>query len=148
MKSLKELYQNHTGKVSDKWSIYLNEYEDKLKNYQKLPINFFEIGVLNGGSLEIFSKYFPNAELILGCDIDYKCEKLKFSESNIKCIVGDANKDEIKSKIIKNPKFDIILDDGSHNSDEIIKRGKKISWYGRCQCNRTCIAPGGGNSGN
>ena len=26
--------------------------------------------------------------------------------------------------------------------------GKKISWYGRGQCNRTCIAPGGGNSGN
>tara|TARA_B100000029_G_scaffold91629_1_gene81589 strand:- start:1491 stop:2327 length:837 start_codon:yes stop_codon:yes gene_type:complete len=121
MKSLKELYQNHSGKVSDKWSIYLNEYEDKLKKYQKLPINFFEIGVLNGGSLEIFSKYFSNAELILGCDIDAKCEKLKFSKPNIKCIIGDVNNGEIKNKIIKNPKFDIILDDGSHNSDDIVK---------------------------
>ena len=55
MKTLKDLYQNHTGKVSDKWTIYLNEYEDKLKKYQKLPIKFFEIGILNGGSLEIFS---------------------------------------------------------------------------------------------
>ena len=118
---LKEIYQKHSGKVSDKWTIYLNEYEEKLKPYQKLPINFFEIGVLNGGSLEIFSKYFSNAELILGCDIDSKCEKLTFAESNIKCIIGDANNSEIKNEIIKNPKFDIILDDGSHNSDDIIK---------------------------
>ena len=36
MKTLKDLYQDHTGKVSDKWTIYLNEYEDKLKQYQKL----------------------------------------------------------------------------------------------------------------
>ena len=58
MKLLKDLYQNHSGKVSDKWDIYLKEYEDKLNKYQKLPIKFFEIGILNGGSLEIFSKYF------------------------------------------------------------------------------------------
>ena len=58
MKSLKDLYKNHIGKISDKWSIYLDVYEDKLKKYQDLPINFFEIGVLNGGSLEIFSKAF------------------------------------------------------------------------------------------
>ena len=64
MKSLKDLYKNHSGKVSDKWSIYLNEYEDKLRKYQELPIKFFEIGILNGGSLEIFSKYFTKAKLI------------------------------------------------------------------------------------
>ena len=121
MQSLKELYKNHSGKVSDKWSIYLNEYEDKLKNYQKLAVKFFEIGVLNGGSLEIFSKYFSNAELILGCDIDPKCKELQFNTPKIKFIPGDVNKDEIKNQITKLSKFDIILDDGSHNSDDIIK---------------------------
>jgi len=121
MKSLKDLYQEHSGKVSDKWSIYLNEYEDKLKKYQKSEIKFFEIGVLNGGSLEIFSKYFSNAELILGCDIDPKCKELQFSADNIKFIAGDVNKEEIKNQVTKFSKFDIILDDGSHNSDDIIR---------------------------
>jgi len=121
MNLFKDLYKSHLGKVSDKWTIYLNEYEEKLKSYQKLPINFFEIGVLNGGSLEIFSKYFSNAELILGCDIDQKCKKLNFSESNIKLIWGDVNNEEIKNEITKNSKFDVILDDGSHNSDDIVK---------------------------
>ena len=43
MKLLKDLYKNHSGKVSDKWTIYLNEYENKLYQYQKLPIKIFEI---------------------------------------------------------------------------------------------------------
>jgi hypothetical protein len=32
MKSLKDLYQTHSGKVLDKWTIYLEEYEKKLNN--------------------------------------------------------------------------------------------------------------------
>ena len=121
MKTLKDLYQNHSGKVSHKWTSYLNVYEDKLKHYQKLPIKFCEIGIMNGGSLEIFSKYFSNAELILGCDIDPKCKKLHFDEPNIKFVVGDVNNEKIKHQIIKHSKFDIIIDDGSHQSDDIIK---------------------------
>ena len=73
MKTLREIYKNHSGKVSDKWDIYLDTYEEKLSSLKKSPIKLFEIGVLNGGSLEIFSKYFENAELILGCDIDKNC---------------------------------------------------------------------------
>ena len=120
MKSIKNLYKNHSGKVSDKWNIYLNLYDEKLSNYQELPIKFFEIGVLNGGSLEIFSKYFSNAELILGCDIDLKCKGLQYKEKNIKIIVGDVNEEKIKNEIVKHSKFDIILDDGSHNSNDVV----------------------------
>ena len=121
MKSLKDLYKEHSGKVSHKWTSYLNVYEEKLKPYQKLPIKFCEIGIMNGGSLEIFSKYFSNAELILGCDIDSKCKQLSFNDPNIKLVVGNVNNDEAKNQIIKYSKFDIIIDDGSHQSDDIIK---------------------------
>jgi len=120
MKSIKDLYKNHSGKVSDKWKIYLDEYEDKLSHYQKLPIKLLEIGVLNGGSLEIFSKYFENADLILGCDINPKCKELHYENANTKVIIGDVNEEKIKNEITKHSKFDIILDDGSHNSEDII----------------------------
>jgi len=121
MKSIKDLYRDHSGKVSDKWNNYLKEYENKLNRYQKLPIKFFEIGILNGGSLEIFSKYFLNAELILGCDIDARCKKLHYDQPNVKTIIGDANDEKIKNEIIKYSKFDIIIDDGSHNSSDIVR---------------------------
>ena len=120
MKTLKEIYKNHSGKVSDKWNIYLDTYEEKLSSLKKSPIKLFEIGVLNGGSLEIFSKYFENAELILGCDIDKNCQKLKYTENNIKLIVGDVNNEKILNQIIKNGDFDIIIDDGSHTSKDIV----------------------------
>tara|TARA_Y100000590_G_scaffold344352_1_gene393748 strand:- start:490 stop:627 length:138 start_codon:yes stop_codon:yes gene_type:complete len=38
MTTIKNLYKNHLGKVSDKWTMYLDEYDEKLKKYQKLPI--------------------------------------------------------------------------------------------------------------
>jgi len=120
MKSLKDLYYSHSGKVTYKWPIYLERYEERLNQYQKLPIKLLEIGILNGGSLEIFSKYFPKAELILGCDIKSKCGELKYEEPNIKVIVGDVNEDKIKKEIIKYSKFDVIIDDGSHDSDDIV----------------------------
>ncbi len=121
MNSFQDLYKNHTGKISHKWSIYLNQYEQKLKHYQNLPIKLLEVGVQNGGSLEIYSKYFQNAKLLLGCDIDLKCANLKFNSPNIKLIIGDVNEPDVKNKIIKDSKFDIIIDDGSHTSLSIVK---------------------------
>ena len=121
MKLLKDLYQNHFGKVTHKWSIYFDQYEEKLSPYKKFPIRLFEIGIENGGSLEIFSKYFSNAELLLGCDIQPKCGELLYDKSNIKVIVGGVNEEKTKSEIIKHSKFDIIIDDGSHGSADIVK---------------------------
>ena len=121
MKLLKDLYQNHFGKVTHKWSIYFDQYEEKLSPYKKFPIKLFEIGIENGGSLEIFSKYFSNAELLLGCDIQPKCGELLYDKSNIKVIVGGVNEEKTKSEIIKHSKFDIIIDDGSHGSADIVK---------------------------
>ena len=120
MKTLKDLYENHFGKVSQKWEIYLNQYEEKLSKYKKFPIKLFEIGIENGGSLEIYSKYFSDAELILGCDENKNCEKLQYDEANIKIIIGDVNDEKTKNEVIKHSKFDIIVDDGSHGSPDIV----------------------------
>ena len=59
-KTLKQIYVEHTGKVSDKWSIYLSEYDRILSEYRHKPLCMLEIGIQNGGSLEIWSKYFTN----------------------------------------------------------------------------------------
>ena len=75
MKSLFELYREHQGKVSDKWSIYLSEYDRLFSIYRDQPIRMLEIGVQNGGSLEIWSKYFPDAHVLVGCDINPDCAK-------------------------------------------------------------------------
>ncbi|WP_256749444.1 glycosyltransferase [Mesorhizobium sp. Mes31] len=120
--SLRDLYNAHGGKVSDKWSIYLDTYDRIFSGYRNKPVRILEIGVQNGGSLEIWRQYFANAELVLGCDINMACGNLVFDDEKIAVVVGDANTDETERNILaRSEKFDIIIDDGSHLSSDIIR---------------------------
>lgn len=118
---LNQLYSEHTGKSSDKWSIYLAEYDRIFSEYRHKPLRMLEIGTQNGGSLEIWAKYFQQAERLVGSDINPECAKLKFDDARISVVVGDANTDEAQRKVLAiSPSFDVILDDGSHRSSDII----------------------------
>ena len=120
--TLREISKVHQGKISDKWSSYLDEYERLFHQLKSHPISLLEIGVQNGGSMEIWGKYFPNARSLIGCDINEKCRNLTFEDKRIKVIVGDANSDTIQCEIVKiSDQFDIIIDDGSHKSGDIVK---------------------------
>lgn len=122
MKNLKELYQEHNGKSSDKWDIYLSAYHEILSTRKNTLNNLLEIGVQNGGSLEIWRKYFPNAVNVVGCDINTDCEKLEYEDPAIKLVIGDSSTDYVKDKIAHvSSSYDVIIDDGSHNSSDIIK---------------------------
>lgn len=121
MTRLTDLYTSHTGKVSDKWSSYLSTYDDWFRAYTNRPLRILEIGIQNGGSLEIWAKYFPNASLIVGCDINPLCAELSYDAAHIKVVVGDANANDIRAKIMAfSDTYDIIIDDGSHVSRDIV----------------------------
>lgn len=120
--SLNTLYQKHHGKVSDKWSLYLSEYERLFATYQKQEVSVLEIGVQNGGSLEIYGQYFLKAKKIVGCDVNPSCSALDFADPRITVVVGDANSNETAERICKAAaSFDLVIDDGSHRSSDIIR---------------------------
>ncbi|EDK72381.1 conserved hypothetical protein [candidate division TM7 genomosp. GTL1] len=120
--SLRQLYEVHTGKVSDKWEIYLEEYGRILEQYRDNPVRLLEIGIQNGGSLEIWPKYLPNAIKFIGCDINPDCAKLRYADPRTRVIVGNANTTDTYTAIIgESATFDVIIDDGSHSSGDIIK---------------------------
>lgn len=120
-KIFEELFKSHTGKLSDKWNLYLQQWDDIFLYYKDKEVNILEIGIQNGGSLEIWAKYFRNAQKIVGCDINQACRNLEFDDDRIKIVVGDANSNAVENKITNlTPNFDIIIDDGSHKSDDII----------------------------
>lgn len=121
-KSLYQMYFEHHGKVSDKWSLYLREYDRIFGPYRGNKISMLEIGIQNGGSLEIWSKFFPHAEKFIGCDIDPECARLRYEDPRIVVVTADANRDETEQTIIAHASvFDIIIDDGSHRSSDIVK---------------------------
>jgi len=122
MKTLLELYRSHTGFVSDKWESYLHCYDELLSRRRDEPISLLEIGIQNGGSLEVWSSYFPNAVSLIGCDINPDCAKLSYADPRVKVVVGDANGDKARSEILgTQTAFDVIIDDGSHKSSDIVK---------------------------
>ncbi len=122
MKTMNRLYQEHQGKVSDKWSLYIQEYDRLFAPYHKNPVCLLEVGIQNGGSLEIWSKYFPLAIKIVGCDINPDCAKLQYEDNRIALVVSDINTDATEKQILEHsPLFDLIIDDGSHSSGDIIR---------------------------
>lgn len=100
----------------------MSEYQRVFDQFRDKPLRLLEIGVQNGGSLEIWSKYFTNAITLTGCDVNPKCGELIFGEPRIKVFVGDANEIETQRQILKHcSQYDIIIDDGSHSSIDIVK---------------------------
>lgn len=118
--SLTFLFKNHTGNVSDKWENYLSVYEAELQKYRiKENISILEIGVQNGGSLQIWRKYFNNNAKIVGLDIDPNVCKLNLGEG-IKTLCFDGSNPNELDKHIEANFFDIIIDDGSHVCSDVI----------------------------
>lgn len=116
--SFKELYYKHTQNVSDKWSNYFDIYDEFFSRFIETNANVLEIGVQNGGSLQILNNYFKNAH-IFGVDINPKVLDLRFDE-NIVVYNFDITDDVTLEKTFKNITFDIIIDDGSHTCSDII----------------------------
>jgi O-antigen biosynthesis protein len=120
--SLQTLFAEHRGKLSDKWSIYIAEYERLFRSYRNRHIRFLEIGIQNGGSLEIWGKYFPKAKIFVGCDINPNCTQLQFDDARITLVVADANNYDTRQQILNlSPEFDLIIDDGSHLACDIVR---------------------------
>ena len=111
-----------TGKLVDKWEQYLSIYEVEIAPYvaKGAPISLLEIGVQNGGSLELWSDYLPAGSRIVGIDIDPRVGDLTFANPNVSVIVHDATDGEGLRPILGNSTFDVIVDDGSHICSDVI----------------------------
>ena len=94
-----------------------------IKIYQKYfsilkdqKINILEIGVERGDSLRMWREYFTNASI---CAIDLHDRNI--SVDNAEILIGDQSDHSfLQSVVNKYGTFDIIIDDGSHQSKHII----------------------------
>jgi SAM-dependent methyltransferase len=118
---LADLFFEHRGKTIDKWEHYFAIYSRELVPFvaAKLPVRLLEIGVQNGGSLELWLKYLPEGSEIIGVDIDPKVGSLTF-EGAISAFVLDASDSSGLADALGDGRFDVIIDDGSHISSDVI----------------------------
>lgn len=119
--TLFEVFTSHQGKVSDKWQLYLREYDRLFNPYRAQAISLLEIGIQNGGSLDIWANYFAPGSTLIGCDINPDCAALVYDNPHISFILGDANDPAVVRQVLQRaPVFDLIIDDGSHTSSDIV----------------------------
>jgi len=121
MATYAEIHGAHQGKSTDKWESYLPVYERVFSPFRRANINVLEIGVQNGGSLEVLAEYFHQAAHIVGCDINPLCGELKYADPRISVVLGDVNSPDVISALAaKSNPIHILIDDGSHLSFDVI----------------------------
>jgi len=98
---------------------YFKVYDKIFSPYKNKKITFVEIGILNGGSLFIWKKFFGEHARIIGIDMNPDCKK--FEKDGFEIFIGDQS-DPIfwKNFFNKVGKIDIILDDGGHTNKQQI----------------------------
>jgi predicted O-methyltransferase YrrM len=110
---IKELFWE-LDKPSTKWSGYFDVYERHLKKFVGKAPRILEIGVLGGGSIEMWLKYFGPDTSVVAIDINEECLKYEYT-GDVKIVMGDQSDSGFWSEFLKTQnKFDIVIDDGSH----------------------------------
>lgn len=113
MNKIEELFDN-TDKSSTKWTGYFDVYERHLSKFVDKAPKILEIGVLGGGSIELWLKYFGEGTQVIGVDIDPRCLEYKY-DGNAQVIMGDQSDPAFWDEFLdKFTDFDIVIDDGSH----------------------------------
>ncbi|MDR0305574.1 MAG: hypothetical protein LBI42_01925 [Chitinispirillales bacterium] len=99
--------------VLSKGSHYFPIYEKHLKKIVNSSVNFWEIGVHRGGSLQMWKRYLGPFAKIIGIDISRHCKLYEENQINI-CIGDQTDTAFLQSIIDKYGPPDVVLDDGSH----------------------------------
>lgn len=113
MNDFENFFWRESDRCIHKWSNYFKFYDKYFQKYKNRPIKLLEIGVNEGGSLQMWQSYFNKSSLIVGMDINPNC--IGCGDYNIKIFIGDqSNVNDLEKMVNEYGTFDIIIDDGSH----------------------------------
>jgi hypothetical protein len=105
-----------------KWTHYFSIYEAVFGPLRALPLRILEIGVWRGASLALWRKYFEHPQTTLvGIDILPECAKFDRPAEGIHVRIGSQTDSEFLKQVVREfGPFDLIIDDGSHHSADMI----------------------------
>jgi len=117
--AIEEVFYSGECRLVDKWVDYLPIYERFFATYRGTAVTMIEIGVSEGGSLDMWRAYFGDNATIFGIDIEPSCAT-KVDPPNQVRIGSQSDEAFLKSVIEETGAPDIVLDDGSHIADDQI----------------------------
>jgi O-antigen biosynthesis protein len=119
--TLLEIKQELGGRDAvNKEDVFIEEYDRVFTPLRDKPIRLLEIGLGYGRCLELWEKYFPNAEIV---GIENEPTRLgHYSGDRLKVYLGDQTDTAFLDTL---GDFDIIIDDGGHT----MKQQQTSFWH-------------------
>ncbi len=118
-RSLREIFDRHEGRLIHKVDHYFPIYERHLEHFRGTSPTVLEIGVAQGGSVEMWHEYFGRGTVTVGLDIDPRSATLAGRRRHV--VIGDQSDPDVLLRIAEEfGPFDMILDDGSHRAEHQI----------------------------
>jgi hypothetical protein len=113
MNTLVEYFLNNKDNAIHKWMHYFDIYDQYFNKYKNKEVSILEIGVYQGGSLNMWRDYFGKSAKIYAIDINAECKQ--FETEDTKIFIG-SQEDPVFLSYVKSqiPKLDILIDDGGH----------------------------------
>ena len=110
---------HRSGRLLDKWVHYFEVYHRHLERWRGQAPRVLEIGVYQGGSLELWEHYFGPGTKLVGIDIDETAVGLAGPKHTV--VIGDqADPAFLRSVVERHGPFDIVIDDGGHTMEQQI----------------------------
>lgn len=112
--TLAEIYETLPPGSADKWLGYLPVYDRWFTPLRGTSPRILEFGVQNGGSLELWRRYFGPGTTIIGADINPDCRR--FAKDGIQVFIGDQGDRAFLESLRDHAPFDVVIDDASHHA--------------------------------
>jgi hypothetical protein len=110
---------HRTGRLLDKWVHYFSVYDAHLAPWRDRAPRVLEIGVYQGGSLDLWEHYLGPSAVLVGIDVDEAA--VRMSDPRRTIALGDqADPDFLRSVVAEHGPFDVIIDDGGHTMEQQI----------------------------
>ena len=110
---------NPNGLGMEKWVHYFDVYHRHFQRFRGRKMTIIEIGILNGGSLRMWQKYFGSQATVVGVDVNPECARL--AAPGIEIVIGDqGDRSFLRELRDRYPLPAILLDDGGHTMNQQI----------------------------
>lgn len=110
---LLRIFAGNTGPVVHKWHHYIPLYDRYFGRFRGSAVRFLEIGVSEGGSLQMWRSYLGPDAVIFGIDINPRCARLDGEAGRVR-IGSQDDRDFLADVVAEMGGVDVVLDDGSH----------------------------------
>ena len=117
--------QGRNQRRIDKWHHYFEVYERHLARLRSANPTVLEIGVQQGGSMEMWRQYFGGSARIFGIDID--AGAIRHQDIATKIFIGDqADRTFLRDVTALTGPLDLVMDDGGHTANQQITSFEEI----------------------